>query len=163
MPYNKLEKWYLHLTDNNDNYNIERMRDAAPHHTIKTVESNSITSVVQFLRNRELGIRRPHVKTLHYFLRARNYYVKKARMCNEYCLFSKLSGHSRAMCYEHRLHRGLNYVHCRNKGYGEDNRNGWPYEILTDSTPDTSSDSSSETSDAETTPPAPVPEQSWDW
>lgn len=150
MPYNEIEKWYPHLTDNNVDV---RMIDAAPHRIIKTVESNSVTSVVQFLRNRELNVQRPHAKSLYYFLRARDYYVKKARMCNGYgyCLFSKISGHSRAMCYEHRLHRGLNYMHCLNKGYCEDNRYGWPYEILTDSPPDTSSDSSSETSDVETT------------
>jgi len=149
IPYYIVEKWYKHLQDHDDDekdnpFNVKREE--------KESKNIPVTSIVQFLRNRELGVRKPHTKKVRNYLGAREHCIKKAEKCRlDTCLMYNLGvyGHTKTSCYEHHIHRGLEDMYTRNRIWGETSEHCWPFEPTPSPPPSTSCQSSEYDADSD--------------
>ncbi|XP_025270807.1 uncharacterized protein LOC112639853 [Camponotus floridanus] len=70
-------------------------------------KKNLETSVVQFIRNRELGLKKPRTISLNRFLKTRKYWANSVKKCDTSfcfeCIHAEDPNHTKVKCFGNRL------------------------------------------------------------
>jgi len=71
-------------------------------------KKNLETSIVQFIRHRELGLKKPRTNSLKRFLKSRKYCANSLRKCDaSSCIYEEDPNHTTLRCFGNRLYENL--------------------------------------------------------